>query len=1140
MHKTLLIKRVVTGIIIFYASGCCLNIAYAQQNMMAKAGAGNTRLLHSLEAVLLQLENTHKVKFNYNSNLLYGKTVSDAIYRKVTQEELQTALPQLLHPLGLTSELVYGNYYAIHSIAGEQIAEQQVTVSGTITDATAGTPLPGVTITVKGKTKGAVTDANGHFSIPQVAATDILVVNFMGYKPMEITVGGQTTINLALQPDVSGLNEVVVTALGIQKEKKSLGYAVQEVKGESMTQAREPNLVSSLTGRVAGLTIRSSTDLFRDAGISLRGQKPLMVIDGIPDQQSDMWKVNPDDVESISVLKGPTASALYGSIGQYGAIMITTKRGKGKDLAVEFNSSTMFQPSFIRIPKVQSTYGDGYKGKYAYVDGSGGGTEGSGWIWGPKLDQPDPGTPSGYWETPQYNSPIDPNTNQRVPLPFTARGKDNVKNFFRTGIISTNNISVTKGSDKGNFRASASHIYQMGVVPNTDLNNSSFSLSGNYNLSDRLNVDARITYNRQYTDNYPEVGYGPGNYLYNLVLWTGADVDIRDLRNYWQPGQEGIQQKHYNQSWYNNPYFQAYELLNGYYKDNTFGSMALNYTFNKDFSAKFRTGINSYGLTSNVKEPKSYVRYSDKSRGNFYVSSGNYIDIVTDLILRYEHTFNKDFGVHAEVGGSNYYRNYRYQSSNTDGLSIPGFYNLSNSTNPVQGTNGLEERRTSSAYGFVDLEYLGAFYLTLTGRTDKISTLPVSNNTFFYPSVSGSVLVSELVKLPRWFSYLKARGSWSKVSSGLLDSDNTYTYNYLPAYDRGIKWNGTPSLTFGGTLQNPDLKPRTSTSWEAGLEMKWFGNRLGFDATYYRIRDYNNIVNINVSGASGYTSRRENGNEYLRKGMEFVLTGTPVRSKNFSWDVLMNFSTYHRYLKAIFNNESTLGKLKAGDRADRIFASVYEKDPQGNIVYNSNGFPKDDPFTRYVGNDDPDWVYGVENTFRYKNFSLRFLVDGRIGGLIYSTTNQKMWWGGTHPGTVNQFREDANAGQATYVGQGVVVTGGDIQYDGEGNIVGDSRKFAPNTKAVNYIDYMVNTSNAANTRYNYYSETFLKLREVNLTWQVPEKWIKGTFFRSASVALIGRNLLLFAKLPNVDPDTGVDDLQTPSMRSMGFNVNFKF
>lgn len=1134
MQKKLLILR---GVGIALCLSTCATAPLWAQHMLARTIKTAPRDIYPLEEALSRLETIHRVKFNYNSHVLAGKTVNEGWLRRMEQADVQSALPASLQTMGLTCEPIYGNYYAIRPY--NATLQQQLTVKGSITDATNNTPLPGVTIAVKGKTKGTATDANGRYSLNGLQAGDLLVYTLIGYKTIQQDVTGNGDINVAMQPDVSGLSEVVVTALGIRKEKKSLGYAVQEVKGNTMTQAREPNLVSSLTGRVAGLTIRASTDLFQDAGISLRGKKPLIVIDGIPDLQADMWKVNPDDVESISVLKGQSASALYGSIGFNGAIMITTKRGKGSELSVEFNSSTMFQPSYIRIPEVQTTYGNGNKGKYAYKDGSGGGTEGAGWIWGPKLDQPDASTPSGFWETPQYNSETDPATGKLKPMPWTSRGKNNVRNFFRTGLITTNNLSITKGNDKGSFRASASHIYQRGMVPNTDLNNSSFSLAGNYDLTDRLRVDARISYNRQYTNNYPETGYGPSNYLYNLVLWTGADVDIRDLRNYWVPGKDGLQQRHYNQSWYNNPYFQAYEYLRGYYKDNTFGSLSLDYKISKELSAKFRTGINTFGLTRTNKEPYSYIRYSDKSRGNFSTSSQQYFDIVTDLILQYEHSFSKNIVLHAEGGASNYFRNDRYQNSSTDGLSIPGSYNLGNSSNPVQSTNGLEERRTNSFYGFVDMEFYGAFYLSVTGRNDKISTLPIVNNSFFYPSVAGSVIISELIKMPSWVNYVKARGSWAEVSNGQLDGTG-YTYDFLTSYDHGVKWNGTPSLTFGNTIRNPNLKPQTTQSWEAGLELKLFENRLGFDVTYYRAKDYNNIVSVRVSDASGFGYRFENGHTYLRKGIELVVTGTPVKNKNFRWDVTANFSSYRRYLSEIFDGKEQLGKLQAGDRADRIFGTVFEKDPQGNIVYQSNGFPKTDAFSRFIGNDDPDWIYGVENSFRYGNFSLRLLVDGRIGGLIYSSTNQKMWWGGTHPGTVNQFRDDANAGKATYVGPGVVVTSGEIKYDGNGNVISDTRTFKQNEKAVNYIDYMINTSNEANNNYNYYSETFLKLREVTLGWQVPATWIKRTFFRSASVALVGRNLLLFSKLPNVDPDPGSDNLQSPSTRSMGFNVNLKF
>lgn len=1011
------------------------------------------------------------------------------------------------------------------------------TIKGRVTDAQR-IGLPGVSIAVKGKSRGTVTDQQGDFVI-KADDGDVLVISYIGFHAKEVTIGTANTYQVELVENATGLSEVVVTALGIKKEKAKLGYAVQEVQGESLVKARESNVINSLTGRVAGLNIKNSTDLFQDPGISLRGRKPLIVIDGIPDQSADLYKINADDIESMSVLKGANASALYGSIGQNGAIMITTKRGKGKELSIDLNTSNQIQPSFIRIPEVQTEYGAGFKGKYTYTDGSGGGPEGSGWIWGPKLDQPDPSTPSGFFETPQFNSPVDPNTGKLVPIPFISRGKNNVKDFFQTGLISSANLSIMQSSEKGAFRASASHIYQKGIVPNTNLNNTSFNVSGNYKLSDALTMDARLNYNRQYTNNFPETGYGPTNYLYNLVLWTGADVSVQDLRNYWVAGKEGIQQRNYNNSYYNNPYFQAYEYLRGYQKDNTFGALNLNYKINQDFSVQFRNGINSYSLNRTYKEPKSYIGYGNKSRGQFTVNTGNYFDLVTDLIGDYNHTFSESFKIHAQVGGANYYRTHQYGSANTDGLTIPGFYNLSNSASPVQASNATEQRRTSSVYGVVDLEFLNAIYLTATGRNDVISTLPTQNNSFFYPSIGSSVVISQLTQLPTWLSYLKARGSWSRVSSSTLN-DNAYTYSYLASFNKGVIWNNQPSLTFGDALLNNALTPQTSDSWEIGLDTKFLKNRLSLEVSYYQTNDFNNILPLETSIASGYNSQLVNGHRFQRKGLEFVLGATVVKSTDFQWGVNANFSKYRRYLKEIYGGGETLNFLRVGDRTDKIFTSVYQRNAEGKVVYGSNGFPLNDTFSRFIGNQDPDWTYGIENTFNYKDFSLKFLVDGRIGGMMYSTTNQKMWWGGTNPGTLNQYRVDANANLSTFIGDGVVVTSGQVSYDANGNITSDTRVFAPNTKGVNYIDYMTNTSNGAYNNYNYFSQTFLKLREVTLGWTMPSKMLGKSFIKGVDLSLVGRNLLLFSKMPNVDPDPAVDNLQTPSTRSFGFNANLKF
>lgn len=1051
--------------------------------------------------------------------------------------------------------------YTVLPIASTaQAPSQQGELVGIVYDHL-GEPLPSASVKLNGG-GGTSTDFNGQFKL-LANIPNTLQISALGYHKQELSITSFDTLRITLQEDSQNLTEVVVTALGIKKEKAKLGYAVQEVKGEALDKAREPNYINSLTGKVAGLNIQNSTELFQNPGITLRGRTPLFVIDGIPDQQADIWKVNADDIESISVLKGAAASALYGSIGQNGAIMITTKRGKGKEkVSVELNSSTLFQPNFIRIPSVQTIYGNGNKGQYAYVDGKGGGTEGAGWIWGPRMDQSDPSSPSGFWETPQYNSPIDPTTGVLIPIPYLSRGQDNIKNFFRTGLIATNNISLTQNSEKGSFRASASHIYQKGIVPNSALQNASLNLSGNYSLSSRLQLDARLNYNRAFSDNFPEVGYGPTNYLYNLVLWTGTDVDVRDLRNYWQEGQEGVQQRHFNTSWYNNPYFQAYEFLRGYHKDNVFGSVSLNYQITNGLSALVRTGINQYGLNRDWKEPKSYVGYSNFSRGNYSTASTSYFDIVTDAIVKYDYTFSDNFGIHAELGGSNFYMTKRQQWSRTDGLTVPQFYNLSNSSGNLQSQNLLQDRRTLSAFGFVDLEFYRSFFLTLTGRQDKVSTLPTANNSYFYPSLTGSAIVSEFIKLPSWVSYLKLRGGWSRVSSGAINLSGLETqdpsledlygdnvglsilegsaYGYIPAYDRGTIWNGVPSLNFSALHINPNIKPQTSDSWETGIDLKLFNNRLGIDVTYFQSKDYNNIYEIPVSIGSGYATRQENGNVFQRKGWEFMVNASPVVG-TFNWNVGINASTYRRYLREIYGNQSYLGRLQVGDRTDKIFTSVYETSPDGQIIYQSNGMPKDDPFTRFVGYADPDVIFGIQNTFDYKNLSLSFQFDGRIGGSMFSSTNQKMWWGGQHPGTLNSYREDANNNLATYIGPGLVVASGTVTYDENGNITSDTREFAPNTTAVNYIDFMTTTSNSTETNYNYYSKSFVKLREVTLSYRLPARLLDKTkIIRGANVSLVGRNLLLFAKLPNVDPDRGLDDLQTPSTRNIGFNINLQF
>lgn len=1036
-------------------------------------------------------------------------------------------------------------------LQGFSALSQEINVSGVVS--AGGIGLPGVSILEKGTTQGTTTDAEGKYKIVVSTPDAVLVFSFIGYAPQEQPLNGRSIVDVEMLEDITSLEEVVVTALGVKKEVKSLGYSVQSVKGEELTKAREPNVVNSLTGKVAGLQIQNQTDLFQNPIIKLRGATPLLVIDGVPSVDGDIWKLNADDIESYNILKGATASALYGSIGRNGAILVTTRRGSQSKTTVEINSSTMFQPSFIRIPEVQTAYGNGNNGQYAYVDGSGSGTEGGGWIWGPKLDQLDPSTLSGYWETPQFNSPIDPNTGELVPLPFLSRGKDNVKDFFRTGLISTNNISISGGNADNNFRMSVSHVYQKGIVPNTQLNNTSFSVAGGFKLLKNLRADASLTYNRQYTDNFPERGYGPTNYLYNLILWTGPDVDVKDLRNYWVEGMEGLQQRHYNKSWYNNPYFQAYEYLRGYYRDNVFGQVKLDYTIMPGLDVTLRSGMNQYSLNRSYKEPKSYVAYDYISNGNYGLLTENNLNLNTDLIAAYQRKLSDKVAFRVSVGGANRWRTFRSTFVKTDGLVIPGFYNLSNTQNPLQGVDrfdptvlrdGVQEEKVNSVYGTLDVELWNSIFLGVTARNDWVSTLAVENNSFFYPSVALSGVISDFVDLSGLqVSFLKLRASWSRVTDGKITALDDqlgvgYPYQHIPAYNAGLSWNNNPSLTFPSTLISSDINPETSDTFEAGLDARFFEGRLGIDVAVYNIRDTDVIYRVPMSLSSGYDYRLLNGIELSRKGIEITLTGSPIRTNVFSWDIVVNWSQFRKYLEKVYDGSDRIENIRVGTRWDQIYGFSYMHTPGGKLILQDNGFPMDDPYTRKLGYTDPDFIFGVQNTLTYKNFSLGISVDGRVGGRMYSTTNQKMWWGGTHPGTVNQFRDDANAGLATYVADGVVVVEGGVTYDEDGNIIDDTRVYAPNTTAVNYISWNVNTSNAYLN--HYYNQSFVKLREVVLTYNFPRSILSKTFLNQASISFIGRNLAVWTDLPEVDPDPGEDNLQTPSTRNIGFNLNFSF
>lgn len=638
------------------------------------------------------------------------------------------------------------------------------TVTGRVTSGDDNQPLPGVSIVVKGTTAGTTSRSDGTYTI-NVQPNSTLTFSFIGYTSQEVAVANRTKLDIRLVAGEQTLSEFVVTALGIKKDIRQTGVSIQSVDGAQLLKAREPNAINSLVGKVAGLTIGASAELLRRPNIVLRGNSDvLFVVDGVP-INSDTWNISPDDIDTYSVLKGASASALYGFRGKNGAILITTKRGTKdkRGFAVDVNTSQMVDNGFLAIPKVQDEYGPGDHGVYEFVDGKGGGkNDGDYDIWGPRFEGQ---------LIPQYDSPIDPVTGKRTGTPWVARGKDNLRRFLQPGILSTNNISVSSSGEKYDLRFSVSHNYQRGLVPNTKLNSTTFKVSTGYNFSNRLRFEGDVQVNRQYTPNIPDVNYGPNSMIYNIVIWGGADWDVDQLKNYWQPGKEGTQQIYAEYQRYNNPWFTAKEWLRGHYKTDIVGQTSLKYSIADGLDLTLRTQVSTWNLLRNEKFPYSATSYGrEETKGDYREDRRSLLDNNTDLLLKYAKRVSPLLNVNAIAGGNLRVYNYNSNYTSTNYLNVPGVYNFANSLNPVIASNFQSDMRVLSAYYSADFTLKDFLTVSTTGRMDKLSTLPQGNNTFFYPSVALSTVLSDYLRLPQAISFLKVRASYANVKDGLTQS----------------------------------------------------------------------------------------------------------------------------------------------------------------------------------------------------------------------------------------------------------------------------------------------------------------------------------------------------------------------------------
>ncbi|MGJ7031024.1 SusC/RagA family TonB-linked outer membrane protein [Niabella hirudinis] len=999
-------------------------------------------------------------------------------------------------------------------------------------------PLAGATVMVVETGMSTQTDEKGIFSVVANASQQ-LQVSYIGYETQLHTIGATQDIRIVMRVENDRkLETVVVTALGLKRQSRSLGYSTQEVKGNTLQTVKGIDVGTSLTGKVSGLMVKNSAEFLSEPELTLRGEKPLLVIDGIPYGNMTLRDVPADDIESINFLKGATASALYGERGGSGAIMITTKRGGGqKGLAVTLNSSTLFEAGYLAIPEMQSRYGRVVNtATNAYVrsaDGS----------WGPPLD----GREVTQW---------DPVSKTMKPMPFLPTGKDNFKNFQQQGYILNNNLSIVQTGDLGSLRASASWMENKGTYPNARFDKITYSVGGDIKIN-RFSLSTTLSYNNHASPNIGFNGYTGYDPMYSMLVWGSPDWDIRDYKDYWLVPNE-VQNSSYTAG-NNNPYFDRYERLHPYKKDIFNGQLTLNYEFTDWLKAMVRTGYDTYSNKQEVRVSKGSFQgggsskvlaggteiWGESQKGSYNIGIGRGFSTNTDAMLMAQKKWS-DFSFDGFLGTSVFYKQDEGMEARTQsGLSIPAYYSLKASVGPASVASLISKKQVNSIYGKLGAGWRNLAFIEGTFRNDWASTLSKDTRSFFYPSVAGSFIPSELLPRNNWLSYWKLRGSWTayRIPADIYDINNVYTI-------ATNQWGSLSSAAFPTSIRPSNIFSEGSATTELGTDLSFLRNRIHLDVALYRKRGFDYIVKAPISPTTGYQYVYTNsGEERTRKGVEISLNATPVKTADFSWNLGLNWSKYATYFTKIDTQYSVNNRSWAdvGKRADYYLINAYQTDHAGNMVFN-NGVPTYQPISSIAGYADPDWIWGFNTSVNYKSLSFAVSLDGRVGGLAQSVTEMYMWRSGNHPLSLTEERylDATKPGTKNYLGQGVKVISGSITYDANNNVVSDTREFAPNDVYTTYKSYLEGLHKGtawggAPSAADLYSTTFLKLREVSLTYRLPVAWTQKIHSKGVSVAAIGQNLVYWAKqFKYSDIDGGTENFTDPSMRYIGLNIKLDF
>lgn len=1034
-------------------------------------------------------------------------------------------------------------------------------VQGTVLDKSSKAPLPGVTIQAGGAAGSVTSDVQGNFSIAIVPNT-VLTFSYVGYATQQIAADSlQNGFQVFLSPSDNALDAVVVTALGVSKQKKSLGYATQELKAKDISEAKEANIVNALAGKVAGVRITNTQGDMGSSRIVIRGEtsiagnnQPLFIIDGVPvdnsqlgaggsrDYRNAIADLNAEDIETISVLKGPNAAALYGSRAAHGVILIKTKTGKSRNgIGVSVNSNTTFS-SLLVLPDYQNVFGQGAEGRFSYVDGKGGGiNDGVDESWGPKMDGR---------LIPQFYS-------KGQPVPFVPH-PDNVRDYFRTGVLLSNSIALDGAGDNYNYRLSFNNEKQWGIVPNSEAGKNNVSFNGSFTVTPKLKIGLGANYIVNDAPNLPGAGGRRATSTMLQFTWFGRQVDINQLRNYKDAAGNTF---NWNNSYYSNPFWVAYENTVSQRRNRFIGNVNLSYDITKGLSFNFRTGSDYYNDKRKLKIAygTNGTPYGSYQETNYILSENN-----TEATLRYNKNIGSDFSLDVLAGGNLRTKTYEENDQQAPRLAVPGVYTLTNSRDPLLSSNYYSKLRTWSAFASAQVGYKNFAFVNLTARNDWSSTLPQQNLSYFYPSVNASLVLTEALDIQSdILSFLKIRGGWSKVGA---DAD---PYQLINIYNFNAPFNGNPQLTTSGIDLNPDLRSESTNSTEVGLEAGVLNNRLRLDVSLYNTNSVDQILKVDVSPSTGYTQKLLNAGKINNKGIEVQLGITPVKGKDFRWDIDVNYAANKSKL-LILDNENRLQNYVLGSYRNiqviaavgkaygTLFGNAYLRDANGNIVVNNSGIPLADPSKKVLGKYTPDWIGGINNSFSYKNFNLSFLVDASIGGSLFAGTNSTGSYTGVlaltlpgrdaeHGGLYYYYPDNKKANGTVALPKGGTPPAGETVYDDGMIWKGVTANGNPNTTIIPASQYY---KAARNIEEEYvYSASYVKFRELKLGYTVPLKLIKKIGLTGVTVSLVGRNLWIIHKdVPNIDPETafnngnaqGLEDLTLPTTRSYGFNINVKF